>query len=218
MSKFAHKNPQSAIELKTLNITREASVVTFWASDGHRAARLKLDLDDCTDGDDEQLYWFDAEELSLNPETWKKKTKSLVALFDNRKELVELSMGHLFRDPELLSTVGRLSYSDAVCSHVNAGSILSFKDKFDSIWPVNFHGEPGNLIGFSPRLLVDFLADLHRFSDYASIATIAVGSPLTPLTFTALFEIGIKKPCKIEFLLMPMQLRDGNHLINTIEP
>jgi uncharacterized protein YcfL len=217
MSKFTHKDPQAAIELQTLNITRSGSVVTFWASDGRRAARLKLNLDDCIK-DDEQFYWFDAEELSLNPKTWKKKTKSLVALFANEEQFVELVRQHPSYCSELLCSHERLSYSDAVCKHTRAGSILDFKNRLDSVWPVNFHGEPGNLIGFDPSLLAEFLVELHRFSDYGSVATIAVGSPLTPLTFTALFEIGIEKPCKIEFVLMPVQLQDCNHLINTIEP
>lgn len=192
-AQFASSDPAKAA-LCNIHIEQQDDKLRIASTNGHYAFRVVLDADPerCSGA------WLNVPELALPAATFKKRSPyALQALIraDGEARLYGAKRGQL---------VGLLEARP--CGDVSGAYGHPFPPSFDQLWPDTFRNAPGAPVAVNASYLGDICAIVARYSE-KSFVSWQCNAATTPLLYTAIYDAAPCDGVKLEFLLMPVQVR-----------
>jgi hypothetical protein len=151
--------------------------------------------------------------------TWECSEPILIAAKPLKKRLPTARIAAIDSDTvpgAVRLTGGRGAIAEHLCDipcqakHYETNDLLPPRSfpHLDQLWPESFTNAPSNPIGFNAALLLDFLAEVKRYT-YNSVVTMRCNTPTNPMVFNAIIDDKAQKldDVTMEFLLMPVQIR-----------
>ena len=166
-------------------------IISILSVDGHRAFRLQLNAVDSP--------WEVDGGIFIKPSTFRKRIPyAHFALFrdDGTVDILGGKLSKTSKTPpsELIESRPWRASSDHNFPNVN------------QLWPDKFSFQPGGSIAFNASYLSDFLDVVSRYSTNG-VVTQSFNGAFNPLVYTSDCEIYGCTDAKLEFLLMPVQVR-----------
>jgi hypothetical protein len=192
-AQFASKDEAKQV-LQCINVrTSTDGNITIESTDGHRAFRFTIPCGD--------LWHTFARDIKLNSATLRKRISYAHFAVVKNSGVIDFLGGKISKGKDHPPTTfieSRL--------YEHAGSAFTFPS-IDSIWPDKFNNQPQAPIAFNASYLASFLDEVTRYS-YNGVVKMETNAPSNPLVFTCKPDLHGLTDCLMEYLLMPVQLRD----------
>ncbi|QTP86370.1 DNA polymerase III beta subunit [Synechococcus phage S-SRP02] len=191
-AQFASRDEAKQV-LQLVCVRKAGDQIVITSTDGHRAFRFRLPAS--------EQWYVEADELLLNAAPLRKRVPYACWALVRESGTVELlggrvAKGSAFPPAELIEARPWKSAADCytypqVCQ----------------LWPDRFSNTVGGPIAWNASYLAQFLAEVTRYS-HNGVVRMEANHPTTPLVFSSSCELPGLDGCELEYLLMPVQIRD----------
>ena len=195
-SHFSSKDEAKQL-LQIIHVRLEKGLIRIASTDGHRLFRVEF-KNEGTPGQygETSVYWLDDEikELKLDSRAFKKSNLKAekVIIHDNGFSQV-FNKKHRYG----IDTASNVFWKS---------SIEGTYPNIDQLIPDSFTNEPGKPIAFNASYLADFGKVVNKASN--GVIKMFSNHPITPMIFEASCNLEGLEDTKIQYLLMPVQVRD----------
>ena len=186
-SHFSSKDEAKQL-LQIIHVRLEKGLIRIASTDGHRLFRFEFKSN-------EKNFYLDDDvtELKLDARAFKKSNlKAEKAIIHNNGFSQVFNKKHRFG----IDPVNPIFWKS---------SIEGTYPNIDQLIPDSFTNEPGNPIGFNASYLADFGKVVGKASN--GVIKMNTNHPVTPVFFEASCNLDGLEDTKIQYLLMPVQLR-----------
>jgi len=167
--------------------------ITIESTDGHRAFRFRLPAGE---------HWYlERDQLLLNAASFRKRITYGHWALVNERGVVEVLGGKV-------SKGGKFPPGDLIEARPwkHEADCYQFP-QLDQLWPDKFNNNPGGPIAWNASYLGAFLAEVSRYS-HNGVVRMECNGAQTPMVFSCSCELPALEGCELEYLLMPVQLRN----------
>ena len=186
-SHFSSKDEAKQL-LQIIHVRLEKGLIRIASTDGHRLFRVEFKSN-------EKNFYLDDDvtELKLDARAFKKSNlKAEKAIIHNNGFSQVFNKKHRFG----IDPVNPIFWKSSIeCTYPN----------IDQLIPDSFTNEPGKAIAFNASYLADFGKVVGKASN--GVIKMNTNHPVTPVFFEASCNLDGLEDTKIQYLLMPVQLR-----------
>lgn len=166
--------------LNCICISSEGDNLAIMSTDGHRAFRFRFHSSD--------LFWS-SKSFCIPAKPLRKRIAKANMLDVKPSQLFLIDCDSVLLSRMPVSVLDSAGYPNV-----------------DQLFPDSFKNEPGRPMGFCSRYLAQFLNEVTRFTDNEAVM-MECNTPTSPAKFTSQCSIPLLQSYKLEYLLMPVQLR-----------
>ena len=187
-SHFSSKDEAKQL-LQIIHVRLEKNLIRIASTDGHRLFRVEFKSND-------KNFYLDDDviELKLDARAFKKSNLKAEKVFIHNN-----GFSRVFNKKHRFGI-------DPVNPIFWKSSIEGTYPNIDQLIPDKFSNEPGKAIAFNASYLADFGKVVTKASN--GVIKMFTNHPITPMIFEARCDLEGLEDTKIQYLLMPVQIRD----------